>query len=133
MSRKIGVEAEHYIKIPNNIVKNYCDAANILASAIGMAAQQSFVSLICNHEKKALGVIHHAIGGITDYSFNIDVAASSISNIDGGFQVWFGRNSPDSIINISNRDIETIKALYQKINEIIHSKRNYNCYTIKDI
>lgn len=102
--RKIGVGPERKITVAKILIENHIDAALAMAD-FARNAQQTFVSLICDKRNNALGIIYHALGNSTDYSFNADISLEAMLSINKVGQVWFARNSPDNFTALSEKDL----------------------------
>ena len=74
-----------------------------------MRAQKTFVSLLCDMNNFAKGIIYHAQGSKTDYSLNLEVAQDGIMYRKDVSQVWFGRSDPDCITEFTKKDFEYIE------------------------
>ncbi len=113
-NKRIRVRIQYYTKLKSNLIANYTDAAQAM-SKFGMFAAQTFVSLVCDENNIAKGTIHHALGNISDYAFDLNVALKGILSIKNASQVWFGRSSPDCITELSERDYEYYRYLSENL------------------
>jgi len=109
-NRKIRLRTEYHIRLTNNLITNYIQAAQAM-SEFGMSAQKTFVSLLCDMNNFAKGIIFHAKGSSIDYSFNVGVAMDGIMCRKDISQVWFGRSDPACVTEFSSKDFEYYKYL----------------------
>ena len=107
-NRKIRLRNQYQIRLTNNLITNYIQAAQAMSS-FGMHPQKTFVSLLCDMKNIAKGIVYHAKGTIRDYSFNLEVALGGIMSRKDISQVWFGRSDPDCITEFTSRDFEYYK------------------------
>jgi len=107
-NRKIRLKTQYRIKLSNSLITNYIHAAQAM-SDFGMRAQKTFVSLLCDMNNFAKGIIYHAQGSSRDYSFNLEVALDGILYKKELSQVWFGRSDPDCITGFTSKDFEYYK------------------------
>lgn len=102
-NRKIGIRTDYTTTITNKLILDHTDAARAM-SRYATGAQPNFVSLVCDANNVAQGIVRHALGVRNEYVMDPKVSLEALSNISGASQVWFGRNSFYCDLNLIEND-----------------------------
>ncbi|RLC88358.1 MAG: hypothetical protein DRJ03_02895, partial [Chloroflexi bacterium] len=90
------------------------DAAHVLAP-LGTRAQETFLALVLDKNKKPIAVIQHSIGGPMSNQIFIPQLIGSIHNLKGAESFWVAHNHPSGSLQKSDQDINLTQKLQNAV------------------